>query len=227
MREKLGGDQAGVAAAMSTMAGILKAQARSFADDGRPKEAKAQREQALKLFEGALMRQRAAGVDLVETLNNLATLHLEMEELQKADERLEEAMRQVKAKGEGREASWEEALVKGNMASVSAARGTAEGLTEALRLAEETRAIQRTCLPVDHPDIAHTLHNMGVVSYNLGKKDEAVKLLQGALTCLETSLWDGHPHYKNTKEVLRRCEAGESVPLSNAKNLHKYKRRRK
>ncbi len=64
----------------------------------------------------------------------------------------------------------------------------------------EVLAVQRRALPENHPNLATTLHGIGVA--RLAMQRPAVDVLEEALAIRQSSLGEGHPHTLLTQDVL-------------------------
>ena len=137
-----------------------------------------------------------------------------------------------------RQAQYAAGLVWSRVAAVIVARlGEAEGLLGAdlhgelgqvldvrgdLPLAiEEARAalaIREARLGLDHPDVAASLHNLGVASLHRGLRDDAADYFTRALTIRRAVLGEEHPEVAATYNWLgnyhhSRDETGEAIAL--------------
>ncbi len=66
--------------------------------------------------------------------------------------------------------------------------------TDALKLREETLALQQSRLGPDHPDTLMSMHNLAVGYYALGRHAEALKLREETLSLRKAKLGPDHPH---------------------------------
>ena len=81
-------------------------------------------------------------------------------------------------------------------------------LAEALKLFEETLALQKAKLGPDHPDTLASMHSLAVSYQNLGRHAEALKLREETLALQKARLGPDHP------DTLRPCTPWPSATRS-------------
>ena len=67
-------------------------------------------------------------------------------------------------------------------------------------------AIDEKTLGKDHPSVAITLFNLGVLYFSLGKKKQAIDSMQQAIDIYENKFPDGHPHLDTFRDNLDRVK---------------------
>ena len=76
-------------------------------------------------------------------------------------------------------------------------------------LLREAAAIQEASLGPQHPDLANTLNNLGIVSEIVGKPDDAEHFFRRACAIAATSLEPSHPFVATSRKNLEEfCKAG-------------------
>jgi serine/threonine protein kinase/tetratricopeptide (TPR) repeat protein len=88
---------------------------------------------------------------------------------------------------------------KGLVSTILTASGR---YAEALALGEEQLALREELLGTDHPDVAVTLHNLGLLRLSIGDRAEARALLERALAIREATLGPDHPDVAATADAL-------------------------
>jgi eukaryotic-like serine/threonine-protein kinase len=88
---------------------------------------------------------------------------------------------------------------KGTVAVILASMGE---YAEAVALSEEQLVLREALLGPDHPDVAVTLHNLGLFRILIGDHDEARALLERALVIRTDSLGPEHPDVADTVDDL-------------------------
>jgi hypothetical protein len=101
----------------------------------------------------------------------------------------------------------------GEAAEAAAAAGDLDG---AARILRELAELQHASLGADHPELAHTLNNLGVVHERLAHVDEAEVCYRRAHAIALTALPPDHPFVETSGRNLREfCAAnGRPVELS-------------
>jgi tetratricopeptide (TPR) repeat protein len=105
--------------------------------------------------------------------------------------------------------------VHAELGQVLGARGD---LSEAITEARAALAIREARLGLDHPDVAASLHNLGVASLHRGLRDDAADYLTRALEIRRRVLGEEHPEVAATYNWLgnyhnSRGEPGEAIAL--------------
>ena len=101
--------------------------------------------------------------------------------------------------------SYEATRALGNLASAIVEQGG--DTSEAERLFSRALTIREAALGRDHPDVASTLTNLGVVSLRQGRYGEAESFLQKALAINEKALGQNHPEVAKNFDDMAQFEA--------------------
>jgi tetratricopeptide (TPR) repeat protein len=72
--------------------------------------------------------------------------------------------------------------------------------SEALSYHEKALEIYQKTLPENHPDLAISYGNIGLVYNNMGEYSKALVYLERALDILQRALPSNHPHLQSVKE---------------------------
>jgi tetratricopeptide (TPR) repeat protein len=82
--------------------------------------------------------------------------------------------------------------------------------SKALSSHEKALEIYQKTLPANHPHLATSYNNTGLVYYNMGEYSRALSYYERALDILQRSLPPNHPHLKRVKEsieiVKKKCK---------------------
>ncbi|HLL53333.1 MAG TPA: tetratricopeptide repeat-containing protein kinase family protein, partial [Myxococcaceae bacterium] len=89
--------------------------------------------------------------------------------------------------------------LKGNLGNVALRQGRYD---EARRYFEETRALQESILPQDHPRRIRTTYNLGLAALMIGEPARATQLLSDSLRRMEATLGKEHPEVSQCHSML-------------------------
>ena len=64
----------------------------------------------------------------------------------------------------------------------------------------------------DHRTTAHSLHYLGLIEWNLGRRESAQDLLSRAVTVRSRLFSDDHPDLLKTRRALEALTLGEAPP---------------
>ena len=67
--------------------------------------------------------------------------------------------------------------------------------------------LRRTRLAPNHPDLAESLNNLGVLLKKLGRREEAVEAYRRALEIFEQTLSADHPKLNAVRENLKKLQS--------------------
>lgn len=100
-------------------------------------------------------------------------------------------------------AAWHEQLRQADQLDATGVQRRNEGkYVEAEKLFRQALAIQEEALPVEHPRVARSLHNLAVSLLEQGKYTEAEKLFRQVLTIREKMLLPQHPDLASSIHAL-------------------------
>ncbi|ETW05165.1 hypothetical protein H310_04167 [Aphanomyces invadans] len=127
------------------------------------------------------------------TLNNLALMQKNLSQLDEAIESYEAALRVYKSCVGENHASWATTLhnlggVYRLQAHSLSGMKKVEGLDHALECFEESLRVRREILAADHPDIAMSMCNVGMLYWHTHKKEKAEEMLVEAVERLEAKV---------------------------------------
>jgi len=175
-------------------ASIRDALGRTYHDLDEPDRAQQQLERALEL------RQKNLGPDheeTLESLNNLARVHLQSGRPAEARRLFTNALNVLQAKA-GSNAAGVPVLLNGIAGS-----WLQDGQpTNAVAIFEHALNLQRFSLPTNDPATLLTMHNLGFAYQLAGRFDEAVQLLEETVHGRMVALSPDHPHTLSSMNML-------------------------
>jgi tetratricopeptide (TPR) repeat protein len=130
--------------------------------------------------------------DIAADLGALGSLYLSAGRFDDAEQAYRQAMQIFTAE-------YEIAVVRGNLAHLQARQGKTAQAEEHYRAALSGKI---AALGEQHPDIAVTLHNLGVLLLDTGRADEGRALLDRAESLLTKSFPDDHPRVQAVRRTL-------------------------